>query len=1189
MAFQLTREQAEVVNNRGGSLLVAAAAGSGKTRVLVERLLKRVEEDGLNIDQFLVITYTKAAAGELRGRIVEELGKRIAKDPTNRHLRRQSTLIYKTQISTIHSFCSQIIREQGHMLDLSADARLMDESEGAVLMAQVMEDVLEERYSHIRQEDDFAQLLDLLSTGRDDHTLIETAMDIYKKTQSHADGVGWMESQIDKFALNGITNIQGTLWGDLLLEQGMKQVVYWHKQLEYAVELCANDPKLLSGYTGSLLTTSSELEELVSAYNQGWDQVSECFPISFPRLGSVRDCESPESQAEVKAIRETCKKRMGKLEEQFSETSDQLLEGMRKTYPAVRGLFRLVLDFSERYQQCKAQRNLMDFSDLEHMAVKILTSGKKPSEFAVQVSKRYEEIMVDEYQDTNKVQNVIFTAISRNEENLFMVGDVKQSIYRFRLADPSIFLDKYRRFPSYENAVNPGPRRILLSQNFRSRKTVLEGVNFLFRNLMSKEFGEMEYGVNESLYHGAIMPGDDEDYPVELDVLDLSQTKESEEEHGKVPAGLPEARFVAKRIREMLDDEIKVADGMDDVRKATINDFAILLRSPGPMLGVYARALAEQGLVWEADSAVDFLDSNEGMVALSYLQIIDNPRQDVPLISVLRSPVWGFSADRLAEIRSADKKCDFYSALMENHDDDCVEFVQKLEQLRARATDVSCQQLLWEIYDGMNFFGIFGAMGNSELRRDNLLALSECAKQFEEFGHKGLFRFLSFLERLRANGGRLATSKVKGHSGVKILSIHKSKGLEFPIVFVAGLMRKFNRKDFQKPVLFHSEYGVGSRVLDGERMLLSPTVARRAVVTKLEQEMLAEELRVLYVAGTRAKEKLILVCGLGRGEKELESIAEHASCPVEPQALLDGKSMGQWVLMSAVCRPDAGDLVAQLPRAINPTSADCGPKWDIRWVDGGEFAEAPKSREKTSERDESEENYDTKDLKWLDWQYDHKNDVDIPSKLTATQLKGRHVDDEVGEVAPKPVKLATFHPPKFGEMDQPLTQAEKGTALHLLMQFISFDGMDQVSAVEKEIDRLISLEILSEKQGRAIDPERVAVFFNSEIGRDMMGSGTLQREFKFSLLVQAADYYSDVGQDEQVLLQGVVDCWYETKDGIVVLDFKTDRVGPDSVEERVNGYKPQLEVYGRALEEVTGRAVTRKILWFFAIDEGFEI
>lgn len=1195
MGFPLTEQQRAVVDDRGGGLLVSAAAGSGKTRVLVERLLARVDT-GEDIDRFLVITYTKAAAAELRGRIIEELSHRLEERPGDRHLRRQATLIYGAQISTIHAFCAQLLRECGHLLDLDPDFRLCDESEAGVLKLQTMDQVLEARYDALDPEGDFARLVDTMSAGRDDSRLIQIALDIYGKIQSHPAPSRWMAEQLAAFALEGVADAGQTPWGRLLLEDAQAQAEYWRKQMVRALALARDSDQLAAAYGPSLAETMESLRALSAAAEEGWDAARARATIAFPRLGAVRDCTDPETRDRIKSIRDKCKKRLGKVGEMLADSSETLLTDMRLVYPAVRGLFALVEEFGTAYASEKRRRGLLDFSDLEHGAVRLLTDGHGgATELAEQWAHRYSEVMVDEYQDTNEVQNAIFQAVSHGGRTLFMVGDVKQSIYRFRLADPTIFLEKYRTFRPQDEAREGENRRAVLTMNFRSRPQVLEGANDLFRAVMSRAFGEIDYTEDQRLYPGASFPapeGNGDPYALELDAIDLSCM---EAEDGKsIPRDLAEGRFVARRIRELLDGGFRIREEGGGLRPVNPSDIVILLRSPGAALRQYAQALEEQGIPWTAEGGRDFFACTEVSVALSMLEILDNPRQDVPLLSVLRSPVWDFSADRLAELRAKSRDTDFYGALAAGAgrgEADCSRFLEELARLRAYSGDLSCNQLLWQLYDRTNLLGIYSAMEPGETRRANLLALCACARQFEEAGHKGLFGFLSYLRRLRESGANLeAAAGNQEGAQVRILSIHRSKGLEFPVVFLAGLARRLNREDMQQPMLFHPKLGVGPRGLDTERMVEFPTLARQAVARKLESEMMAEELRLLYVAMTRAQEKLILTCALTGGAKDLQRLAGDAGFPVEPQALMTDQSTAQWVLTAALARPEAAVLRQAAGVPVTVPAAELGPQWDVRWVDGAALAAAP---EKPNVPEPEETHHMGPDaaelLERLSWRYPHEADAEIPSKLTATQLKGRTLDEEAAEQAPRPNRPVVFGRPRFAAEEMGLTPAQRGTALHLVMQYIDFSRTGSIEAVSEEIDRLVGWEILTPQQGRAADPARIAAFFRSPLGREMMNSGSLEREFKFSILVPARDYYPQAGEEEQVLLQGVVDCWFETKDGITVVDFKTDRVSRGTMAARAAEYAPQLTAYSRALEEVTGRPVTRRILWFFHADGACEL
>ena len=1207
MPFPLTEEQKKIVDDRGGELLVSAAAGSGKTRVLVERLLDRVTKEGIDIDRFLVITYTKAAAAELRGRIAQELSDRLAASPNDRHLRRQTTLVYRAQISTIHSFCAALLRESGHLLDLDPDFRLCDEGEGHVLMAQVLEEVLDSRYEDLTEDSPFALLVDTLSAGRDDSRLAQIVADVFGRVQSHPDPARWLEGQKELWRLENISDLTQTPWGAALLEDARRQVRSCRDRLLRALELCREDELLQINYAPSISATLEGMEAFLRETT--WDGACARLPILFPTVGKKRkralaispfeEERADQAKERVKNIRDRCKDTLKKIGES-GDTASQL-EELALSAPAVGALMDLVLDFQAAFSQEKARRGLVDFSDLEHFAVKLLTDGEgEPTPLAQYWSGRYDEVLVDEYQDANQVQNAIFHAISHGGRKLFQVGDVKQSIYRFRLADPSIFLDKYRRFPEGDRAAEGEPRKRVLSRNFRSRSQVLEGCNDLFRSIMSTELGELDYTDDQALVPGkpfgsapgAALGGPSDPYALELDAVDLSFLGEQEGE--KDDKNLLEARFAARRVRELLDAPLMVEEG-EELRPLRPDDVMILLRSPGPVLHHYLQALNEEGIPWTADGGEDFFETTEVNVALAILQIVDNPRQDVPLIAALRSPVYGFSGDKLALLRADCKGNDFYSAVVraaEEGDLECREFLDSLEQLRFDAGDRTCRQLMWHVFEKTNLLGIFGAMEGGGERQSNLLSLYALAGQLEDSGCRTLFQFLLRLERLREAGAPLGTSAGKGREGegVSILSIHRSKGLEKPVVLVCGLTRRLNRDDLMRPVLFHPELGVGPRGLDRERMVEYPTLARRAVARRLEREMLAEELRLLYVAMTRAREKLILTFALPEGADALARLGD--SLPISPLALEQQQSVGAWVLLHALTRPEGDALraLAGLPEDMTPGAAPTGPAWDIHWVDGTALGEEHKVEGLYTDLPREEAADDGLAAR-LAWTYPHIAAASLPSKLTATQIKGRALDREAAEETAQPARRGQpITRPSFIAEERGLTPAQQGTALHLAMQYLPLDGDGSPEGVGLELDRLTEAGFLTRQQREAVEPERLSAFLTSPLGRAMAAAGTAcRREFKFSVLDSALNYFPE-GKGEEVLLQGVIDAWFEGEDGsVTVVDFKSDRVRPGGERERAEEYRPQLNAYSLALSAVLGRPVNRQVLWFFATDRLVEL
>ena len=1164
MGIELTAAQRRAVEDRGGPLLVSAAAGAGKTRVLVERLLECVR-DGADVDRFLVITFTNAAAAELRSRILEELGKSLAQTPGDRHLRRQLTLVYQAHISTVHAFCGELLRQWGYLLELESDYRLLDEMEAKLLLEEALDELLEERYAQNAPE--LGLLLDAFSTGRDDGALKAMAMEIYAKLQSHADPERWLDEQASAFELEHVTDAAQTPWGEYLLERFRSLGRYWYEQLSPVLDQCREG---VAAYCPSLEVTLADLAALSQA--ESWDDARS---PEFPRLGSSAKCLDPALAQRAKALRESCKSQFNKEGEPFLQESGQLLDALRTVAPAARALLELVGELSKAYGALKAKRGVLDFNDLEHLSLKLLAGHPQ---VARACAESFEEVLVDEYQDTNQVQNAIFDALTQESGNLFMVGDVKQSIYRFRLADPTIFLEKYRVYPPAEQAQEGLGRRVILGENFRSRPEVIGCVNFLFQNLMSRELGELDYGADEALRQGAPLPERGDCAP-EFHLL-ARERGEGEEDN------MAEPRLIAKRLQELLSQRFPVSDGQGGQRPVEPGDMAILLRSPNRVLGRYVRALQELGIPWASEGGEDFFDTPEVNLALSYLEIIDNPRQDVPLIAVLRSPLYGFTPDRLAQLGQLREEGSYYDALKRDPDQDARTFLETLQDLRELAKDKRSYQLIWEVYCRTGLLELYAAMPKGEARREHLLALYACARQFDASGHKGLFGFLNYLRRRRERGEALTVPGGEGGNAVRILSIHRSKGLEFPVVVVGGLGKRFNRADSQAPMLFHRELGLGPWGMDAKRLIRYPTLARWAVGRKLDEEMLGEELRLLYVALTRAREKLIMVCSLLEPEGAVEKLLENATLPVQPQALAHMATPGHWVLAVALCRPEARALrFGQVPVHAPPAGAELGPAWEVSVHQSGGYRDPPEPEGQVTDPAREGETR----VPDYTWRYPWLGACELPSKLTATQLKGRSLDAEVEEQAAPQPRSVLFDRPDFAAQ-KGLTPGERGTAHHLVMQYLDYARTGSLEELRREIDRLAQCQFITPQQARAVDPQVLLDFFRSPLGKETLGAGEgLHREFKFSLLEPAEQYWPQLPPGETVLMQGVVDCWFDTPKGLVVVDFKSDRVTEETLAQRAEGYRPQLEAYAQALSRLLERPVARKVLWFFSLSRAVEL
>lgn len=1187
--LKLTPEQQAVVENQGGSLLVSAAAGSGKTKVLVERLFRAVTEEGCNVDDFLIITYTKAAAAELRSKIAAELNRRIGQNPGDRHLRRQMLLVYQADIRTVDAFCTTLLRENTHLLEraedsacLSPDFRVLDENEARMLRERVLTRTLENFYEDL---DDGGELLaNTLGFGRDDRRLESLVLELYEKIQSHAYPEKWLGQNEEIWkALGGAPGaFRDTVYCRTLLSGVERTARYWKVQLS-GVEMQTVGTPFEKGYADRLREAGVGLEELAAAASAGdWDAARErAEGVSFRSLSTPRGTKDDPLAVQVRNLWAACKNEVKKICGLMNLSSEEAMEDLKAAAPAMTALLRLTAAFGEDYRREKLRQNAADFSDQEHLALKILVNEDgSPTELGGQISARYREIMVDEYQDTNEVQNSIFRAVSRSGENLFTVGDVKQSIYRFRLADPTIFLKKYNTFKFYTAAADGEERKILLSKNFRSRQEILDATNFIFGNILSTEMGEMEYGDDESLHFGASYYPPRTDCETEFHLICARQKRGGEER--PVKRLTAEARFVAQRIRRLLDEKYPVTQGDGSLRPCRPEDIVILMRSPGSRTPDYAAALAEQRIPCSFRDSGDYFSSVEISVLLALLQVIDNPHQDVPLISVLRSPLFGFAPDRLAEIRAGTPDGDYYTALEQAEGEDCRAFVALLSELRLLARDMSVHRLLWHLYNRLNVLGIFGAMDRGQTRKENLIALTEHARRFEGSGYRGVFAFVTQLNRLIEMGKAPETRGAGTEGGVVIMSIHSSKGLEFPIVILTDLDHSFSRKDLEAPVLVHPQLGLGPVRVDLERRIQYPTMARRALEAALLRENKAEEQRILYVAMTRPKEKLILVDTVFNAEKKLTDLLSVTSCPVMPEAVAGCKSFGDWILMPLLCRSEAAPLRMLAGANVPGTYAGGDAPWQVFVHQAEDFREVSVQGAETGEQMKTGDDFDPSVLEFV---YPWQQETTLPAKLTATQLKGREADSEIAEDAAVKPHLRPLTQPRFRQRAG-LTAAETGTATHLVLQYLDFEDND----VAGQIARLKERRLLTEEQADAVMADELERFLRSPLAEELRHAEKIWREYRFTLLMDASAYDPAAASGDSILLQGIVDCCFAAPDGsLTVVDFKTDRVKGDRLLERAEGYRPQVEAYSMALNRVLERPVKRKILYFLYAGEQVEL
>jgi len=1168
MADKLTPQQKMAVENRGGRLLVSAAAGSGKTKVLVDRLLSYLTDpvNPANLDEFLIITYTKAAASELRGKIAAKLSEKIAENPENRHLQKQMQRLFLTKISTVHGFCGDLLRQYAYRLDLSADFRVADENECREIRENVLDSLLDRTYENAWENEDFRAFVDTQGLGRTDKLVEEIILQVYDSARCHLDPEGWLENCLTAADAKDLTDASQTVWGAYLIAQ-LKE--YLHSQIRVFKQCIAmaEQAEGLEKATLNLNHTLQQLERLSESVT--WDEVVARKEIDYGRLDFPRKYDHPEISEPIKAARNRCKKHLEKKLDTFSDTSEQVLGDLNRSIAAVRGIVGMVRQFDRDYTAAKRSRRVMDFSDLEHKTLDLLLGSKRtgPTAAAAEISGQFREIMVDEYQDSNGVQDAIFSVLTEKKKNCFMVGDVKQSIYQFRLADPDIFLRKYHSFFPAEEARPGEGRKIMLSSNFRSGGEVIEAVNDVFRTCMTPKVGGLAYGEAEALHEG--IPHD----PLPTAAVELHALATDEDAYGE------EAAYVAQRIREMLDNrELIRKDGV--LKPVEAEDIAILLRSPGSVGEAFRKAMEIRGIRCASGGGNNLLKTREIATLRALLQTVYNPRQDIPLISILASPVFGFDADDLAALRSGRRYGSVYDALMEDISTKAIYFRKTLAELRAQSRLRTLTELLESCFRLTRMDSIFASMPGGEARMANLQTFYQLAAEYEASNHRDLGQFLDHLDALEEKG--LIAPGSQNAGCVTIMSIHKSKGLEFPVVFLCGLSRKFNQEDTKKAVLCNKTLGLGLSIADTGRRIRYPSIAKRAISLKIEQDGLSEEMRVLYVAMTRARDRLIMTYAAKNLESRLQEMALLLDFDKGELLCAEVSRPGDWILLTAMQRIEAGALFALGGRPSQVRVKE--PVWKIVVSEG---TGAVDNGVQSSDPVETVQMYSEQMLyDALSFRYPYLSATQTPSKQTATGKKGRVKDEEAAEHTRGKRTFTHWRKPKF--LCDRLEGADYGSAIHSALQYIRYAHCDSLEGIRAEIRRMEQEGFLSAQQAEAVDCESLWRFFETEIGQKLRKGCEHLREFKFSILDDAAAYEPGV-TGEQVLLQGVVDCAILESDGITVVDFKTDRVTEQTISEATERYRPQVETYADALGRIFEKTVKERYLYFFRLNRFVKI
>ena len=1350
-----TQEQQNVIDSRGGNLLVAAAAGSGKTAVLVERIIQMILNSDLkiDIDKLLVVTFTNAAASEMRERIGDAISKKLDENPEDEHLQDQLVLLNKASITTIHSFCLEVIKSNFHKINLDPNFRIGDETECSLMKLEAIDETFDILYE--QNDEEFCYLVDCYAEKRGDSNLQNLILSIYSFVMASPYPKVWLKESAEDFNITDDFDFATSKWAKAILETVKIQMEGIEKSLCKAIEDVDGIYELVT-FTDKLKIEYEKIKEILYACDTSWSdayrQISsmtfENYAKGVKRIPKDAPSYIKEEKDKAKKIRDNAKKSIEKIKTSvFNKNYDDLKDEIKFLYPIVKSLSDVVLMFEQIYSQKKRDKGIIDFNDIEHFALQILTEtdengdfvfdeeGKNiPSDIALEYREKFYEIFIDEYQDSNQVQEVILSTIAKQKEpNRFMVGDVKQSIYRFRQAKPEIFLQKYA---TYDTDLSSKYKKIMLYKNFRSRKEVVDSVNYIFEHIMSKNLGEIDYNEEEKLNLGAnfeevedekiILGGATEIHLMEKKVPEVEDPDEEEEEGEDLDASQIEARMVGKIIRDIMrpnenGEIMQVFDKkLETYRNVEYKDIVILLRATSAWAPVFAEELINMDIPTYADMGQGYFETMEIQVIMSFLKVIDNPMQDIPLIAILRSPIYGFTPEDFIDIRITDKKVSFYEAMRmfvgekidlsneeeqdiaedennqtnqdeisdhtgneiidvnineensyveadiddyyqninyedfeyeneefiyndevmyesyinENVEDDLIyeinsniegdeespqselelkvrRFLDDLKELQEKSMYMSTDEFLWYIYTNSGYYAYCGALPGGSQRQANLRILFERAKQFEETSFKGIFNFINFISKLKKSNSDMGSAKTLGENAnvVRIMSIHKSKGLEFPIVICSGMGRNFNTMDFRKDVLYHHELGYGPQIVDFERRISYPSIAKEALKCKINIENISEEMRILYVALTRAKEKLIITSSIKDIEQNMHKWSSNISTEkmVSKYDILNGKNYMDWMMPAIIKHKDLEDI-RETYNLSTSISMEDESKWSVKtWNrDDMDFEKHEKEgiREVLNTMDLSQHDteYYEQIEKKLNFEYPYLGVVKKAASISVTEIKKRQEEYEEQEDSLGLYKQkTTLKKPKFlseAQKTEKITGARRGTIVHLIMEVLDFEKVNTESEIKAQIQDLVKRRIITQKESQVLSPRKIMRFFKSPIAKRMLSSKFVKREQKIYTQIKMNDIYlneeifknnRETYKDESVMLRGVIDLYFEEDDGLVILDYKTDFVDENNKKEIIHKYKKQIEIYADVLSKLTGKKVKEKYLYLFGIDEQVKV
>lgn len=1164
-----TPEQKKAIDSRNGTVLVSAAAGSGKTAVLVERVIRRLtdKDKPCSAENLLIVTFTRAATQQMRDRIFQAISDELRKNPSDEHLKRQLMMLPFAKISTIDSFCNDIVKANFHELDLSPDYRMLEDAQLKILQADAVSKTLDEFYKENSPE--FCELVNILADGTNDSALSDLVMRLYKHSMAFARPDRCLDSFLEYY--RNTKALHDSDWGRIILKHASDVLGRCERVAEDMLG-CLDEDEIVNEKYGPAARETAEcvnsLKSLADANK--WDELYyRLKSLKFSNLGRVPTGYSSVQSVLVKKYRDDIKDQLTKkLPSYFCVTESEHEDDMRYLGPIVEKLVEIVKRYSDLLWEEKQKINSVDFSDITHLALKLLVffdeDGKvQKTPLAKELSERFDEILVDEFQDINELQNTLFYAVSKDDSNMFMVGDVKQSIYRFRQAMPDIFLGRRDLLEDYVE--NNYPAKITLDRNFRSRSGVTENINFVFGQLMSPEAGGLNYDENETLVAGASY--EDCAFPqAELHVVG------SLDVGGNVDREI-EAQHIADTINSIIKEGMLVSD-KGGLRPVTYRDFCILMRATGGgKAEIYADALAAKNIPAYVSNKTGFFASTEISAVINLMRITDNPIQDIPLLAVMLSPIYGFTADELAKMRVDERKKPIYHCVLaaaQKGNKKCIDFLEKLETLRMLSSTLSCTEFLRELYDVTGFKAIASALKNGSQRNANLNMLLDYAVKYEESGKRGLSGFIRFIDRVQSRDGDLESASDISEAAdvVRIMTIHKSKGLEFPVCILADLNYGFTNDNVKNIAAFHPDYEICFDRRDSKTKCQYSTAGKKALILAEKASVASEELRILYVAMTRAKERLICVTRYNNIEKTAEGIAQcvkESKTGIEPFEVLNKNCMADWLLMAFMRHPDASKLRV-MAGCDEMKTLPCTQRLDVRIVNS-----VDESEEKAENKEEilPDEELLEEIRRRVEYEYPYADLAFVRAKSAPSEFDSQGFDTQYF-ASRKPQFLS-----KSG-----MNPASRGTATHKFMEF--FDYGAESFDVDEQINLMVEKRYLTQAEADVLERNKLRKFFESEIATRIKKSSELLREKKVTVGVKAGELYPGLPSElhgETVVIQGYVDCAFVENGELVIVDYKTDR--GVTMQELCERYRTQLKMYEFALSQCTGMAVRGTLIYSF--------